>query len=585
MANLKLEERRYPRRDFALESDEIYRDQAIDFQENAKLQLQHFQDVGDPEMASELLNRILPALEGKVIMGNLRPDVVLVLRDGWPDFRGGSLNASRTNGTMLSVQMASSERFGQLKRGINDLSQTLAFVASNRLDNSDILDLHNDPAHSVLENLPETVAIRLADRQHLCITACGTREMSRRPVQLHPREIGNLNQKFILAQDDGTATVPVDNTVVRIMLAENADYDAFGRLTVFSDARGKSCCLTIEGSPGGSQRIVVAKCQRGDPNQEFIINKDSQCIESRQGRGRHSIAVMNLEAGAEVELAENLEGPENRFLITEHMLYVHQEILSRNSPLLKQLEDVELPGTFKRLAHGSVCLDLRELRKIGDRNELSPPQAREEQLARIQDALHVFYNPEEAICTYFSGVHFDWTSNYSPYKEHHRGDALNGVFHFLAWANVEHTQILRRIHTMLDKYPSIGCLKLARKYGYERRPPDQYLLDLDRFLLHTFSGFEANELKRFRDYEDARVNGHEYKGLDKQTKLDIHERRIRSLEHLVGNLTEEEVKRVRSAKTRPGLGFTSPAQVFSKTQFRDRDENKLVPIPIKGGYQ
>merc|ERR1712054_481732 len=90
-------------------------------------------------------------------------------------------------------------------------------------------------------------------------------------------------------------------------------------------------------------------------------------------------------------------------------------------------------------------------------------------------------------------------------------------------------------------------MHVARYHNYNKKSRHEFMQDFEKFLLHTLSSFQGEELLRLEGYASQEEFARCLKGqpgslgnssmiqkpcLDEEAKLEILERRIRSLEHL-----------------------------------------------------
>merc|ERR1712106_234233 len=82
----------------------------------------------------------------------------------------------------------------------------------------------------------------------------------------------------------------------------------------------------------------------------------------------------------------------------------------------------------------------------------------------------------------------------------HRGDNLVSMVQcFFSWG-ARAPGILRKLQDALQISPSLACIELARAYGYCDQPKSRYMEDFNKFLLHTLSMFQGEQLVHFRGY-------------------------------------------------------------------------------------
>eukprot|EP00392_Amoebophrya_sp_AT5.2_P001128 g1130.t1 len=180
---------------------------------------------------------------------------------------------------------------------------------------------------------------------------------------------------------------------------------------------------------------------------------------------------------------------------------------------LEQLHRCKIRGTTKRLGE----LFYKRV-KVHIQESGRPIKVRSRLTARgVQHALHFLYNPRES-----------W--NHIPAAE------FSATLHFFFQLAVQGQSMIHELRIVLRERPQIGCLHLARQYGYDKTvtgtiPKDQIMMRKNAELLNL-EEVVLGAIARNYSSEDVRhVRG--YGALLDADKIAIAERRIANLEGLV----------------------------------------------------
>ncbi|CAD7926524.1 unnamed protein product [Amoebophrya sp. A120] len=135
----------------------------------------------------------------------------------------------------------------------------------------------------------------------------------------------------------------------------------------------------------------------------------------------------------------------------------------------------------------------------------------------VAHALHYLYNPRES-----------W--------KHIPADEFPATLHFFFQLAVSEREMIAQLRRVLTERPQVGCLNLARQYGYDRTRAEQ--LPKDQIVMRRNADFLNLEevilssVARNYDSEDVKhIRG--YNALSDEDKIAIAERRIAGLEGLI----------------------------------------------------